>query len=116
MNSGRFTIVVLTRDFTSRHPTRPVATTRPPTTKKDIGEVVNYYSQVKAAEIRLWNRLKVGDEIIIQGPTTGSVIEKVESTADNGEKHQKNKKGNVGVLLEDKVRPGDLVYWRVKRN
>lgn len=85
--------------------------------KKDIGEVVNYYSKVKAAEIRLWNRLRVSDEIIIQGPTTGSVIKKVDSIQIMGKNIEKSEGGeNVGVLLEDKVRPGDLVYQRIKRN
>ena len=84
--------------------------------KQDAGEVVNYYSQVKAAEIRLWNLLKVGDEIIIQGPTTGSYIQTVKSmqiegkTVEIGEKNQ-----SVGILLEKKVRPGDLVYKRLPK-
>ena len=84
--------------------------------KQDIGEVVNYYSQVKAAEIRLWNPLEVGDEIIIQGPTTGSTIQKVKSMQIMGKNIEKSEgRENVGVLLEDKVRPGDLVYRRVER-
>lgn len=84
-------------------------------TKQDIGEVVNYYSKVKAAEIRLWHPLKVSDEILVQGPTTGSVTGKVESLQIMGENIQKAKEGNVGVLFKHKVRPGDLVYLRVKR-
>jgi U32 family peptidase len=85
--------------------------------KKDIGEVVNYYSKVKAAEIRLWNPLKLGDEIIIQGPTTGSVIKKVDSIQIMGKNIEKSEgRENVGVLLDGKVRPGDLVYQRIKRN
>ncbi len=84
-------------------------------TKQDIGEVVNYYSKVKAAEIRLWNPLKVGDEILVQGPTTGSVNGNVESLQIMGESIDKARKGNVGVLFKHKVRPGDLVYLKVKR-
>ena len=84
-------------------------------TKQDIGEVVNYYSKVKAAEIRLWYPLKLGDEILVQGPTTGSVNGKVESLQIMGENIQKAKEGNVGVLFKHKVRPGDLVYLKVKR-
>ncbi len=84
--------------------------------KQDIGEVVNYYSKVKAAEIRLWNPLEVGDEIIVQGPTTGSVIHTVQSMQVQGENIQKGEKGeNIGVLLDYKVRPGDLVYLRFRR-
>jgi len=85
--------------------------------KQDIGEVVNYYSKVKAAELRLWNPLEVGDEIIIQGSTTGSVMKKVDSMQIRGKNIKKSEgRENVGVLLEDKVRPGDLVYRRIKRN
>jgi U32 family peptidase len=84
--------------------------------KQDIGEVVNYYSKVKAAEIKLWNPLEVGDEIIIQGPTTGSIIQKVKSMQIMGKNIEKSEgRENVGVLLEDKVRPGDLVYRRIER-
>ncbi|BDZ70539.1 hypothetical protein GCM10025861_10560 [Methanobacterium petrolearium] len=78
--------------------------------------MVNYYSKVKAAEIRLWNPLKVGDEIIVQGPTTGSVTDKVESMQVNGENIQKANKQNVGVFFPYKVRHGDLVYLRYKKD
>lgn len=85
--------------------------------KQDIGEVVNFYSQVNAAEIRLWNPLKVGDEIIVQGPTTGSIIQKVESLQIDHQNIVEAQKGqNVGILLNGRVRPGDLVYQRIKRN
>jgi len=85
--------------------------------KQDIGEVVNYYSKVKAAEIRLWNPLEVGDEIMVQGPTTGSVIQKVKSLQIMGKNIQKAKKGqNVGILVNDRLRPGDLVYISVTRD
>lgn len=84
--------------------------------KQDIGEVVNYYSKVKAAEIRLWNPLELDDEIIIQGPTTGSIIQKVKSMQIMGKNIEKSEgRENVGIFVEDKVRPGDLVYRRVER-
>jgi len=84
--------------------------------KQDIGEVVNYYSRVSAAEIRLWNDLEVDDEVMIQGPTTGSLIQKVESMQINGENIQKGFKGqNVAISVVDKVRPNDSVYKRIKK-
>jgi U32 family peptidase len=84
--------------------------------KKDIGAVVNYYSKVSAAEIRLWEDLECGDEIIIQGPTTGSFIQKVESMQLDGKNIQKGFKGhNVAISVRDKVRPNDSIYKRVKR-
>lgn len=83
--------------------------------KKDIGQVLNYYRKAGAAEIRLWDGLKIGDELIIQGKTTGSLTEKVKSLQINGENVKRAKKCTVGVKLTNRVRPGDLVYKRVKK-
>ncbi|HEX3013506.1 MAG TPA: U32 family peptidase, partial [Methanobacterium sp.] len=75
-----------------------------------------YYKNVSAAEIRLWDDLKVGDEIIIEGKTTGSLIQEVESMQIEGEDINEVQKGqNVGIEVKDKVRPNDLVYKRIKR-
>ena len=85
-------------------------------TKKDIGSVVNYYKNVSAAEIRLWEDLKIGDEIIIQGNKTGSLLQKVESMQINGRDIEEAKKGqNVGLFVKEKVRPNDIVYKRISR-
>ncbi len=84
--------------------------------KKDIGSVINYYKNVSAAEIRLWDDLKVGDEIIIEGRTTGSLIQKVESMQIDGKDIVGVQKGqNVGIKVNGKVRPNDVVYKRVSR-
>lgn len=84
--------------------------------KKDIGAVVNYYKNVSAAEIRLWNDLKIGDEIVIQGNKTGSLIQKVESMQIDGKDIEKARKGqNVGLLVKDKIRPNDIIYKRISR-
>lgn len=84
--------------------------------KQDVGEVVNFYSKVSAAEIKLWNDLGQADEVIIQGPTTGSLIQKVKSMQINGKDIKKGSKGqNVAILVKDKVRAGDLVYKRLER-
>ena len=84
--------------------------------KKDVGVVVNYYQKVGAAEIRLWENLEVGDEIIIQGNTTGSILTKVGSMQVNGKNIDKISKGqNVAIHVEEKVRPNDAVYKRIKR-
>ncbi len=84
--------------------------------KKDIGSVVNYYKNVSAAEIRLWDDLKVGDEIVIEGKTTGSLIQKVESMQIDGHDITEVQKGrNIGIKVNDKVRPNDLVYKRIPK-
>ena len=85
--------------------------------KKDSGMVVNYYQKVNAAEIRLWEDLEVGDEIIIQGKTTGSITMEVGSMQVNGENILKASKGqNVAIFVEEKVRPNDNVYKRLKKD
>lgn len=82
--------------------------------KKDIGTVCNYYKKVSAAEIKLWDNLKVGDEIIIEGHKTGSIIQKVKSMQINNKNVNKAFKGqNIAVLVSSQVRPNDTVYKRI---
>ena len=85
--------------------------------KKDIGMIVNYYQKVEAAEIRLWENLELGEEIIIQGNKTGSISMKVESMQVDGKTIKKISKGqNVAVHVKEKVRPNDTVYKRITKN
>ena len=85
--------------------------------KKDIGQVVNYYNRVKAAEIRIWDDLKIGDKIIIQGQTTGSVTHTIDSMQIEGKAVENVKKGvNVAIAMPTKVRENDFVYKLVERN
>ena len=73
--------------------------------------MVNYYQRAQAAEIRLWNDLQEGDEVIIQGPTTGSVVQKARSLQIHGKNIQKAQKGdNIGLMVKERVRPGDIIY------
>ena len=85
--------------------------------KRDIGQVVNYYNRVKAAELRIWDDLKIGDKIIIQGQTTGSVTHTIDSMQIEGKSVTEVKKGsNVAIAIETKVRENDFVYKLVERN
>lgn len=84
--------------------------------KKDIGHVVNYFNKVKVAELKIWDDLAIGDEILIQGKTTGSIKHKIDSMQINGENVENVEKGNnVGVAIPTKVREHDFVYKLVKR-
>ncbi|MBF4468581.1 MAG: U32 family peptidase [Methanobrevibacter arboriphilus] len=86
-------------------------------TKKDIAKVVNYYSKIGVAELQLWDDLAIGDEILIQGKTTGSITQKIESMEINGKFVEYCKKGNnVAVAIDEKVRPNDFVYKLIKRD
>ena len=85
--------------------------------KKDIGQVVNYYNKVKAAELRIWDDLKLGDKIIIQGQTTGSITHTIDSMQIEGESVSEVEKGcNVAIAIDKKVRENDFVYKLVERN
>ena len=85
--------------------------------KKDIGQVVNYYNKVKAAEIRVWDDLKIGDKIIIQGQTTGSITHTIDSMQIEGKSVDSvDKNSNVAILIPTKVRKNDFVYMLVERD
>ncbi len=85
--------------------------------KKDMGQIVNYYNKVKAAEIRIWDDLSLGDKIMIQGQTTGSITHTVDSMQIEGESVNKAEKGcNVAVAIPTKVRENDFVYKLIERN
>ena len=85
--------------------------------KKDIGQVVNYYNKVNVAELRIWDDLKIGDKIIIQGQTTGSITHTIDSMQIEGKDVKEvSKNSNVGVLMPQKVRKNDFVYKLVERS
>lgn len=85
--------------------------------KKDIGKVVNYYSKVKVAELKIWDDLAIGDKIIIQGQTTGSIEHVIESMEINRKPIVRAPKGcNVAVACETKVRENDFVYKLIERD
>ena len=85
--------------------------------KKDMGQVVNYYNKVKAAEIRIWDDLSLGDKIMIQGHTTGSITHTIDSMQIEGENVSEAEKGcNVAIAIPTKVRQNDFVYKLIERN
>ena len=85
--------------------------------KKDIGQVVNYYNRVKAAEIRIWDDLKIGDKIMIQGKTTGSITHTIDSMQIEGKSVDYVEKGsNVAIAIPNKVRENDFIYKLIERN
>ena len=65
------------------------------------------------AELKLWDELKVGDTIIIQGNKTGSVTEEVESMQVDGRNIESISEGLVGIKFNNVVRENDHVYKKV---
>ena len=83
-------------------------------TKRKIytGKVTNYFSELGVAEIKLeTGGLKVGDEIIISGPSTGLMQSKIEEIRVGLEPVEEAKKGEFcSVKVAAKVRRSDKLY------
>ena len=81
-------------------------------TKRHVGEVVNFYRKAGAAEIHVRNaEFSVGDELLIQGPTTGLVRTLVESIQIDHKARQTAARGeNVALQVSEPVRPRDRVF------
>ncbi|MBR9690221.1 U32 family peptidase [Candidatus Woesearchaeota archaeon] len=82
------------------------------TKKGFVGYVRNYYKRLKVAEIKVEsNSFKVGDTLMIQGPTTGVVEEKVKSMQVNYKDVDTAKKSkSVAVKFDTLLRPNDKVF------
>jgi len=61
--------------------------------------------------------LALGDKIMIQGQTTGSITHTIDSMQIEGESVSEVQKGcNVAIAIPQKVRQNDFVYKLVERN
>lgn len=83
------------------------------TLQKDyVGVIRNYYAKVGVAEVKVESTpFKVGDIIMIQGPTTGVVEEKIESIQVNHKDVDvADKKKSVAIRYSHKVRVNDKVF------
>ncbi len=89
-------------------------------TKKKIytGYILNYYSKPQVAEILLEaGNLKLGDKIIIQGATTGSIEQTITSMQINHKEIQSVTKGQrLGLKTNNLVRRNDKIYLIVDSN
>ena len=83
------------------------------TTKKSYcGKVTNYFSNISVAEILIESsELKVGDNIIIVGPSTGVIENTIKEIRVELEPTDKAVKGDkCSILIEEKLRRSDKVY------
>lgn len=80
--------------------------------KRHVGEVANYYRKSGAAEIQVRAaEFALGDELIIQGPTTGVVRVRIDSIQVEHEPRQSAKRGErVAVSVNETVRRRDRVF------
>ena len=76
------------------------------------GKVTNYFSNLGVAEIKLeTGGLKIGDEIIVNGPSTGVIETKVEEIRVGLLAVNEAKKGDLcSILIGTKLRRSDKIY------
>lgn len=82
-------------------------------TKVFLGKILNYYSNIGVAEIKLETdeELLVSDEIVILGPTTGVVQQFVEEIHFEQKSVKKVKQGDLfSIKTDELVRRGDKLY------
>ncbi len=77
-----------------------------------IGKGMNYFSKLKVAEFKMESgTLKVGDKILVTGPTTGVVEAKVEEIRVDLKPVEETKKGEFfSMQLDEKIRRSDKLY------
>lgn len=77
-----------------------------------IGKGVKYFSILKVAEFKLESQsLRVGDEILITGPTTGAIETHVrEIRVDRLPVVEAVKGQTISIPLTEKIRPSDKLY------
>ncbi len=78
-----------------------------------IGKGTNYFSKLKVAEFlaESGDPLKVGDDIIITGPTTGVIEMKVEEIRVDRDIVESTKKGDsFSMKIDEIVRRSDKIY------
>ena len=77
-----------------------------------LGKGNNYFSKIGVAEFQIeTNSLKIGDSILVTGPTTGvieSVVEELHTT--NGPVHEVVKGDLCAIKLETPIRKSDKLY------
>lgn len=79
--------------------------------KKLVGKVTHYFSKIGVAVIEVSGRLKVGDDIIIEGSEEGPVQQRVDSMQVEHKNIPEASGGMaIGMKVMNKVHPGNLVY------
>ena len=86
--------------------------------KEYLGVVVNYFPKAGAAEIKVEaNQLRVGDDLLVIGSTTGTLEFNVKSIQVKKKDVELAKKGeNVAINCDERVRKNDKVFVWKKKN
>lgn len=85
--------------------------------KEYIAKGISYFSKIGVAEFQMeCGTLKVGDEILITGPTTGALFQTIDEIRVNLEPVTETKKGErFSFKVNEKIRPSDKLYKMVDK-
>jgi putative protease len=83
--------------------------------KEYVGRGIKYFDKLGVAEFEMESgSLNVGDEILITGPTTGAILQKVEEIRVDLKPVEQTVKGErCSFKVGEKVRPSDRLYKMV---
>jgi putative protease len=83
--------------------------------KHFVGKVTHYYPKINVAAIKLSSSIRVGDDIIVIGKTTGLLNSKISYMEMNKKSIEKADKGDeIGIKLS-LVRKSDEIYKIIKK-
>ncbi len=77
-----------------------------------IGKAINYFTKIKVAEFKIeTGTLKVGDDILITGPTTGVVYSQIKDIrVDRKSVNEASKGEHFSIAIDDQVRRSDKLF------
>ena len=77
-----------------------------------VAKGIKYFSGIGVAEFEMESgSLRVGDEILITGPTTGAILQKVEELRVDLKPVDETVKGErFSIKVSEKIRPSDRLY------
>ena len=82
--------------------------------KKLVGKIAHFYGKISVAVIELTDKLTVGDDISIEGPTT-NFTQKIDSMQIEHKNIKEAKKGDsIGLKVLNPVKENDSVYKLMK--
>jgi len=77
---------------------------------EEVGKVAHFFTKISVAVVELKAPVKVGDKLVIRGPTT-DLEQTVESMEIEHKKVTKAEAGqSIGLKVKDRVRENDTVY------
>ncbi len=78
--------------------------------ERPIGQVTHYFGKVGVMAVQLSDTLSVGDQIHVVGHSTDFVTSVQSMQIEHESVSQAGAGDSVGIKIEERARPGDMVY------